>query len=73
MESCASVRKKEIDWKDYMKRIMIDGNDCDHNVEGDVVEGPVVCVCREEVIQAINEMKTKSPRTFSSIIGVDCC
>ena len=32
---------KEIDW--------------DHNVEGDAVEGSVVCVCREEVFQALDE------------------
>ena len=27
-------------------------------MEGDAVEGPVVCVSREEVLQASNEMKT---------------
>ena len=27
-------------------------------MEGDVVEGPVVCVSREEVLQALNKMKT---------------
>ena len=37
-------------------------NDWDHDVEGDTVEGPVVCVGREEVLQALNEMKTgKAP------------
>ena len=30
----------------------------DHNVERDAVEGPVVCISREEVLQASNEMKT---------------
>ena len=31
-------------------------------MEGDAVEGPVVCVSREEVLQALNEMKTgKAP------------
>ena len=49
-------------WKIYVERIMNDENDCDHSVEGDAVEGPVVCVCREEVLQALNEMKTgKAP------------
>ena len=33
-------------------------NDWDHNVEGDAVEGPLVCVCREEVVLALKEMKT---------------
>ena len=30
----------------------------DHNMEGDAVEGPVVCVGRQEVLQALNEIKT---------------
>ena len=31
-------------------------------MEGDAVEGPVVCVSREEVLQTLNEMKTgKAP------------
>ena len=28
----------------------------DDNVEGDVVEGPVVCVGRERVLQALNAL-----------------
>ena len=40
-------------WKDYMERIMNEENDWDCNVEGDAVEGPVVCVSREEVLQAL--------------------
>ena len=59
-------------WKDYMERILNEENDWDHNVEGDVVEGPVVCVSREEVLQALNENR-KSPWTFRSITRVDCC
>ena len=31
-------------WKDYTESIMNEKNDCDHNVEGDAVEGPVHCV-----------------------------
>ena len=27
-------------------------------MEGEAVEGPVVCVCMEEVLQASNEIKT---------------
>ena len=31
-------------------------------MEGDAVEGPLVCVNREEVLQALHEMKTgKAP------------
>ena len=41
-----------------MDRIMNEENDWDCNVEVDAVEGPVVCVCREEVLEIINEIKT---------------
>ena len=41
-----------------MKGIMNEKNDSDRNVEGDEVEVPVVCESREEVLQALNEMKT---------------
>ena len=52
-------------WKDYMERIMNVENDWDCNVEGYAVEGPVVCVSREEVLQALNEMKTPGPSEVS--------
>ena len=45
-----------------MERIMNEENDWDHNVEGYAEEGPVICVSREEVLQALNEIKTgKAP------------
>ena len=43
-------------WNEYMERIMNKENYWNRNVEGDAVEGPVVCVSREEVLQALNEM-----------------
>ena len=44
-----------------MESILSEGNDWDHNVEGDSVEGPSVdCVFRYEVMQALNE-NWKSP------------
>ena len=45
-------------WKDYIERIMYEENDWDRNVEVDAVEGPVVSVSREDVLQALDEMKT---------------
>ena len=42
-----------------MERIMNE-DVWDHSVEGDAVEGIVVCVSREEVLQALNE-NMKSP------------
>ena len=41
-----------------MERIMNEENDRYHNVEGDAAEGSVVCVSREEVLQALIVMKT---------------
>ena len=40
-----------------MERFMNEEYVWDHTVEGDAVEGPVVCVSRGEVLRAINEMK----------------
>ena len=48
-------------------------NGWDHNVDGDVAEASVVCVSREEVLQALNEKNRNSCWTFTSIIGVGCC
>ena len=43
-------------------------------MEGDAVEGPVVCLGREEVLQALKEMKTgKTTGIFISIFVVDFC
>ena len=59
---CFSEKERGKVWKDYMEGIINEENYWDHNVEGDAVEGPVVCVSREEVLQALSEMKTvKAP------------
>ena len=59
---CLSERERGKVWKDYIERIMNEENNWDHYVEGDAVEGPVFCVGRKEVLQALYEMKTgKSP------------
>ena len=39
-----------------MDRITNGENNSDYNVEGDAVEGPVVCVSRKEVLQALHEV-----------------
>ena len=51
---CFSESDRGNVWKDYMERIMNKESDWDHNREGDVVEDPVVCVSREEILQALN-------------------
>ena len=55
---CFSEKERGKVRKDYMERIMNEENDRDQNVEGEAVEGPVVCVNREEMLQALNEIKT---------------
>ena len=71
---CFSEKEGGNVWKDYMERVIDEENDWDRNVEGDAVEGPVVFVGREEVLQTINEMKTgNAPGIFRSITRVDCC
>ena len=42
---CFSEKERGKVRKDYMERIMNEENDWDHNVEGDAVEGSVVCAC----------------------------
>ena len=69
---CFSEKESGEVWKDYMERIMNEDNYWNCNVEVDTVEGPVVSVCREEVLQALN-VNRKSPWTFRSITRVDCC
>ena len=57
-----------------MERIMNEENYWNHNVEWDAVIGPVECVCRDEVVQALNEMKSEiDPELFLFFIVVDFC
>ena len=55
---CLSEKERGKVRKDYMELIINEENDWDYNVEGDAVEGPAVCVSRENVLQALNEIKT---------------
>ena len=60
---CFSEKEGGKVWKDYMERMMNEVNDWDHDVKGDAVEGPAVYICREEVLQALSEIKIgKAPR-----------
>ena len=55
---CLSEMERGEVRKDYMERIMNEEKYLDYNVEGDAVEGPVVCVARKAVLQTLNEIKT---------------
>ena len=67
-KKCFSEKQSGKVWKDYMERIMNEENELDH-VEGDPVEGPVVCVSRGEVLQALNETKTGKVPVNSELIA----
>ena len=54
-----------------MERIMNEENDLGHDMEGDAVKSAVVCVCGDQMVQALNEVETEKP--FRCIIGIDCC
>ena len=57
MENCFSEKEIGKVWKDFTESIINEENEWDHNVEGDAIEGPVDCVCRNEVVLALNEME----------------
>ena len=46
---------------------MNEENNWDHNAEGDKVQGPIVCVSREKMPQALNEMKTEKASGLSEV------
>ena len=64
---CLCEQEKGKVYKDYKKRIINEENYWDHNVEGDAVIGPVISEGTEEVIQALNEMKTGKALGLSEI------
>ena len=45
-------------WKEHMEKIMIEENEWDRMVETDVVEGSVERVARNEIVEAIQSMKS---------------
>ena len=67
---CFSEKGRGNVWKDYIGRIMNEENNWCCNVEGDIVEGPVVCVTRG-MFQALNENR-KSHWIFKRITRVGC-
>ena len=45
-------------WKEHMEKFMNEENEWDHMVETDVVEGPVEKVARNEIVEAMQRMKS---------------
>ena len=52
-----STEENKRRYKSMKNKANKEENDWDRNVEGDEVEGPAVCVSREEVLQALNQEK----------------
>ena len=46
-------------WKEHMEKIMNEENEWNHMVETNVVEGPVEKVVRNEIVEAIQRMKSR--------------
>ena len=46
-------------WKEHMEKIMNEENEWDRMVETDLVEGPVEKVARDEIVEAIQSMKSR--------------
>ena len=45
-------------WRKHMEKIMNEGNKCNHMVETDVVAGPVEKVAWNEIVEAMQKMKS---------------
>ena len=45
-------------WKEHIEKIMNEKNEWDHMVETDVVEGPVEKVAHNEIVEAMQRMKS---------------
>ena len=45
-------------WKEYMKKIINEENEWEHMVETDLVEGTVKKVVRDEIVEAMQSMKS---------------
>ena len=46
-------------WKEHMEKIINEENKWNHMVETDVVEGPVEKVARNEIVKAMQRMKSE--------------
>ena len=57
-------------WKEHMEKIMNEENEWDHMVETDVVEGPVEKVARNEIVEAMQKMKS-GKATGTSEVSVE--
>ena len=54
-------------WKEHMEKIMSEEDEWDYMVETDLVEGPVEKVARNEIVEAIQSMKSRKATRPSEV------
>ena len=54
-------------WKEHMEKIINEENEWDHMVETDLVEGPVEKVVHNEIVEAIQSMKSRKATGTSEV------
>ena len=61
-------------WKEHMEKIMNEENEWDSMVETDLVEGPVEKVVRNEIVEAIQSIKSGKATGPSEVsVEIDSC
>ena len=66
---CIEENRAKI-WKEHMEKIMNKKNEWDRMVETDLVEGPVEKVVRDEIVEAMQSMKS-GKTTGTSEVSVE--
>ena len=69
VELCFIEKERSKVWKDYVEKTMNEENDWDHNVERNIGDVLVYCVCRDEVVQVLREMKTVEAPVLLELIA----
>ena len=54
-------------WKEHMEKIMNEENEWDRMVETDLVEGPMEKVVRDEIVEAMQSMKSRKATGISEV------
>ena len=61
-------------WKEHMEKIMNEENEWDSMVETDLIEGPVEKVVRNEIVEAIQSIKSGKATGPSEVsVEIDSC
>ena len=67
------IKERAKIWKEHMEKIMNEENEWDRMVETHLVEGPVEKVARNEIVEAIQSMKSgKTTGTSEVSVEMTC-